>query len=130
MQWKLVTTVIAATLLSACHHDNPIATHTKQQSAYFLMNASANVELRLQFKVRRAERGYGYLECMEGKNNPEIHCNTLYQGMVAFAKEGHYPGFASTTLADLTNQTVFDGLSDDYVEVMASTWPKIYSAGQ
>lgn len=129
MKLKSLATVIAGTLsLTACHHDNPLKTHTKQQSATFLMNASANLERRLRFDVKKDDRGYGYLECMEGKNNHEIHCNTLYQGMIIFAKEGHYPGFESITLKDLTNNRVFNDLSEDYVEAMVSTWPVYFPA--
>src|SRR3990167_11061563 len=106
--------IIGAILLTACHHDNPLKTNTQQQSATFLMNASANVEQRLKFTMKTDERGYGYLECMEGKDNPEINCPALYQGMIAFAKEDHYTGFAGITLADLTNQTIFNQLYDDY----------------
>ena len=129
MKWNTLVTVVAGTLaLTACHHDNPLTTHTKQQSAAFLMNASANLERRLRFDVKNDEHGYVYLECMEGKKNHGIHCGTLYQGMIAFAKEGHYPGFESITIKDLINKSVFDGLSDDYYEVMASTWPTYYLA--
>lgn len=129
MKWNTMATVIAGTLaLTACHHDNPLKAHTKQESAAFLMNASANLERRLRFDVKKDEHGYGYLECMEGKKNHEIHCDALYQGIVGFAKEDHYPGFASITLKDLTDKGVFDGLSDDYYEVMASTCPVYYLA--
>ena len=91
------------------------------------MNASANVEKRLQFVVKKDERGYGYLECMEGKQNPEINCGLLYNGMISFAKENHYPGFKKISLADLTDKSVFKTLSDRYFEVMVSTYPKYYS---
>lgn len=127
MQWKIV--IVSTLLLTACHHDNPLKNHSKQQSTTFLMNASANVEQRLRFEVRNDEHGYGYLECMEGKKNSEIHCDALYQGMVTFAQEDHYSGFESITLADLTNHNVFDSLCDDYYEVMTSTWPQYYSVG-
>ena len=126
---KLTTVLASALLITACHHDNPLTTHSKQESATFLMNASANVERRLQFAVKTTEYGYGYLECMEGKQNPEIQCDALYRDMLAFAKENHYPGFTDVTLSDLTNQAVFNGLSDDYYEIMASTWPTYYQAG-
>ncbi len=129
MKWNTLATVITGTLaLTACHNDNPLKTHTKQQSATFLMNASANLERRLRFDVKNDEHGYGYLECMEDKKNHGIYCDTLYLGMIAFAKEGHYPGFESINLKDLTNKSVFDSLSDDYYEVMASTWPQYYPA--
>ena len=128
MKCKTLITVMGILALTGCHHDNPLQTHTKHQSATFLMNASANLERRLRFDVKNNEHGYGYLECMEGKKNHEIHCDTLYQGMIKFAQEGHYPGFESITLSDLTNQPVFQSLSDDYYEVMASTWPDYYLA--
>lgn len=113
-------------LLTACHHDNPLQTHSKKENSTFLMNASANVEKRLGFAVKKDEHGYGYLECMEGKKNPEINCEALYKAMVTFAKEGHYPGFQSISIADLTDQKIFTGLQDDYYEVMTSTWPIYY----
>ena len=122
------TMLVASLLLTACHTHQPLKTHSKHQSATFLMNASANVEQRLKFNERLDEYGYGYLECMEGKKNSEINCDALYRGMVAFAKEGHYFGFQSVTLNELTSHAVFDELSDDYYEVMAMTWPKYYPA--
>lgn len=126
MRRKLLTASLLSTfLLNACHHDNPLKTQTKHKSAAFLMNASANVEKRLYFRVKENEHGYGYLECMEGKN-PDIHCKALYQGMVNFAKEGHYKGFESITLKDLTDQTAFTLLNNLYYEVMVSTWPRYY----
>ncbi|MDP3559980.1 MAG: protein LvrD [Legionellaceae bacterium] len=125
--WKkmlgLATSIV---LLSACHHDNPLETHSKKDSATFLENASSNVEVRLNFAIKKEEHGYGYGECMEGKKNPEINCTTLYEGMVRFAKEGHYAGFNSLTLADLTNKKMFASLIDDYYEIMITTWPTYY----
>jgi hypothetical protein len=118
--------ITAVCLLSACHHDNPLSTHTKAQSAAFLMNASANVEQRLQFAGKKGDRGYGYLECMDGKKNPAIDCQALYRGMVTFAKEGHYAAFESLTLADLNDRAVFNNLADDFAEILMSTEPTYY----
>ena len=126
---NILSVTASALLLSACHHDNPLKTHTKKQSATFLMNASANVEKRLRFDVRKDEHGYGYLECMEGKKNPEIHCRNLYQGMLVFAKENHYPGFETLQIEEMLDQSTFAGLSDDYYEIMATTWPNYVPAG-
>ena len=123
---RMIAVGFAALLLSACHHDNPLQTHTKTESATFLMNASANAEKRLQFAVKKDERGYGYLECMEGQKNKEINCNALYQAMILFAREGHYKGFDSITLAQLTDKRILNDLNDDYFEVMSSTWPTYY----
>jgi len=119
-------------LLSGCQQNqpNPLQTHTKIESATFLMNASANVEKRLHFSIKADERGYGYLECMEGKKNPEINCDSLYQAMLTFAKEKHYPGFENMTLAQLTDLQSFEPLSDDYVEIMMTTWPTYYQENQ
>ena len=126
---KITIMITGALILTACHHDNPLKTHSKKQSAVYLMNASANVEKRLQFAVKSDEHGYGYLECMEGKKNPEINCKALYQGMISFSKEGYYLGFETITLADLTDKAVFTDLGDDYAEVMITTWPHFYPAG-
>jgi hypothetical protein len=113
-------------MLTGCHHQNPLSTKPKIQSAVFLMNASANTEKRLNFDIRKDEHGYGYLECMEGKANQEIDCNSLYLGMITFAKERHFPGYESLTLADLTDEDVFTHIAEDYYEIMATTWPKYF----
>jgi hypothetical protein len=113
-------------MLAGCQHQNPLKSKTKTESASFLMNASANVEKRLNFGVKKDEHGYGYLECMEGKENQEINCHDLYVGMLNFAKEHHFPEFDSITLNDLTDQEVFANITDDYYEIMATTWPKYF----
>ncbi len=118
-----------ACLLSACHHDNPLATHIKTQSATFLMNASANVEQRLEFAIKKGDRGCGYLECMDGKKNTAIDCNALYKGIVSFANESHYSGFEDLSLNDLTDREVFNGLADDYAEILMSYEPKYFIGG-
>ena len=127
MSYKtLIGIGISSLLLTACHHDNPLQTHAKKENATFLMNASANVEKRLGLPIRKDEGGYGYLECMEGKKNVEVPCKALYQAMVTFAKEGHYEGYQSIRVADLTDSHIFEGLHDDYYDVMVSTWPTYY----
>ena len=128
---KTIAITITAALLSACHHENPLTTHTRKLSASFLVSASANVEKRLHFAIQQDAYGYGYgyLECMEGKQSPEIQCADLYQGMVAFAKENHYVGFQSITLSDLTDLRIFKILGDDYAETAATTWPHYFPVG-
>lgn len=130
MNWKKCVVVgTSALLLTACHHDNPLKTNPAKIAATFLMNASANVEMRLHFVMRKGDRGYGYLECMEGKKNKEIDCKALYSGIVNFAHEDHYPAFSKLTLADLNDTQAFAKLSDDYYEVLVSTWPTYYKKG-
>ncbi len=126
MRNKIMFFSVSIFALTACHHQNPLKTHSTSESAAFLMNASANAEKRLQFSMKTDERGYGYLECMEGKNNHEIDCARLFTGIVQFAKEGHYVGFDSLTLADLADKTFFETLGDTYTEVLVSTWPTYY----
>ncbi|MBA2649672.1 MAG: protein LvrD [Legionella sp.] len=120
--------ITATLLLSGCQHRNPLQTNPIKKSALFLMNSSANAEKRLHFAIQKEAYGYGYLECMEGKTSTEIHCDDLYQGIVAFAKEGHYPGFNSLTLSDLTDPQVFTTLADDYAEIAVSTTPHFVCA--
>ena len=126
---KKLLILSTACLLSACHHDNPLATHTKTQSATFLMNASANVEQRLAFAIKKGDRGCGYLECMDGKKNAAIDCNALYKGIVSFANESHYSGFEDLSLNDLADREVFNGLADDYAEILMSYEPKYFIGG-
>lgn len=127
--YKIIPLLLSACLLTACKHDNPLQTHTKKQSAEFLMQASANVEKRLHFAIKKGDEGYGYLECMEGRNNPEIQCDDLIRGIVSFAKEGHFKGFESLTYKDATDQAVFESLGDDYAEIMLATEPVFYPKG-
>lgn len=118
--------LLAMLLLTACHHDNPLQTHNKNESATFLMSASANAEKRLQLPIKTGDRGALYLECMEGKQDKNIDCQALYQAMVTFAKEGHYPDFKAVNLSHLTNKNIFASLTDDYVEVLTSDWPSYF----
>lgn len=113
--------------ISACHHENPLKTQPAKASVTFLINASANAEKRLHFAIHKDAYGFAYLECMEGKQSPDIQCNALYQGMIAFAREGHYAGFQMITQADLTEQKVFESLADEYAETAAIIWPHFVS---
>ena len=125
-----ISLVITVLLLAGCHHDNPLKTHSPKDSAIFLMNASANVEKRLNFAIQQGAFGFGYLECMEGKKSIEIRCPDLLNGMVRFAKENHYSAFKYVTLADLTDKTVFETIGDEYAEVAATTWPHYFPVSQ
>lgn len=118
---------LMAVTISACHHDNPLKTQPAKASVTFLINASANAEKRLHFAIHRDAYGFAYLECMEGKQSPEINCDALYQGMITFAKEGHYAGFQTITQTDLTDQKVFESLADEYAETAATIWPHFVS---
>lgn len=123
---KITAIIVMGVLLSACQHANPLKVHPVKESAAFLVNASANVEKRLQFDIAHNAYGYAYLECMEGHKSVEIHCEALYQGIVAFAKENHYSGFNTLTVSDLTNPNLFEILSDEYAELAATTWPHFF----
>lgn len=123
---RIIAVGFAAFLLSACHHDYPLKTHNQKENLLFLINASANSEKRLHLPVKEGDRGVIYLECMEGKKDKEINCTALYQTMISFAREGHYQGYESITLPELTDHKVFDELADDYLETLADTWPTYY----
>lgn len=120
--------VLGVAALCACSHQNPLKQNSVKEAASFLMNASANVEKRLHFPIPAQSFGFGYLECMEGKHSKEINCPELFKGIVAFAKENHYPAFKSISLADLNDKAVFDALANDYAEVAASSTPSFFMA--
>ncbi|HAT9621346.1 TPA: protein LvrD [Legionella pneumophila subsp. pneumophila] len=124
---KSLMVVLMAAAVCACQHENPLKTQPAKASVTFLINASANAEKRLHFAIHKDAYGFAYLECMEGKQSPEIQCDALYQGMIAFAKEGHYSGFQKITLADLTDKNLFELLADGYAETAATTWPHLVS---
>ncbi|CZI44320.1 TPA: protein LvrD [Legionella pneumophila] len=118
---------VMAVTICARHHENPLKIQPAKVSVTFLINASANAEKRLHFAVHEDAYGFAYQECMEGKQSPDIQCNALYQGMIAFAREGHYSGFQTITQADLTEQKVFESLADEYAETAATIWPHFVS---
>lgn len=110
--------------LCACHHENPLKTHSKQDTLNFLMNASANAEKRLHFITQKDSYGYAYLECMDGKKSPELQCADLYLAMTSFAREGHCLGFNKLKVQDLTDYSFFTKLADDYAEFAATHEPR------
>lgn len=120
----LIANLIA---LCACQHQNPLKTHTKQETLRFLLDASANAEKRLHIPTQKDSYGYAYLECMDGKAGLKLPCDALYQGMVSFAKEQHHKSFKHLTLKDVTDHTLVTSLADDYAEFAATHEPHIYS---
>lgn len=116
--------ILSVFALCACHHDNPLKTHSKQDTLNFLMNASANAEKRLHFITQKDSYGYAYLECMDGKKSPELNCTALYLGMMDFAREGHCPGFNTLRAQDLIDYSLFASLADDYAEFAATHEPR------
>lgn len=113
--------------LCACHHQNPLKTHSKEVSLKFLLNASANAEKSLHIPIQKDSYGYAYLECMDGKTSPEISCGALYRGMVAFAKAQHDVGFQRLSVNDLTDHSAFTLLAEDYAEYAATHEPHFLS---
>lgn len=105
----------------------PVKTQPAKASVTFLINASANAEKRLHFAIHKDAYGFAYLECMESKQSSDIQCDALYQGMIAFAKEGHYSGFQTITLPYLIDKKVFESLADEYAETAATIWPHFVS---
>ncbi|HEM0340705.1 TPA: protein LvrD [Legionella pneumophila] len=124
---KVLMVVLITATISACHHENPLKTNPAKASVTFLINASANAEKRLHFSIHKDAYGFVYLECMEGKQSPDIRCDALYQEMVDFAKEGHYSGFKTITLSNLTDQKVFESLANEYAQTAATIWPHFVS---
>jgi hypothetical protein len=124
-----VAVLTGTIVLTACHHENPLKKQPAKGSAYFLMNSSANVEKRLGFNIKLGDRGLAYLECLEGKKDPDVDCKRLLQGMVAFAKEGHYPAFKSLSLEDLQDKTL-ESLADDILETASEHWPTYFEASK
>jgi hypothetical protein len=115
--------ILSVFALCACHHDNPLKKHSKQDTLAFLLNASANAEKRLHIATQKDSYGYGYLECMGGQENPELHCNALYLGILMFAQEGHYPGFNKLNAQDLTDYAFFATIADDLAEFAVTHEP-------
>ncbi|MBX3710332.1 MAG: protein LvrD [Gammaproteobacteria bacterium] len=123
---KISVALLGVLTLCACHHKNPLTTHTKQDTFKFLLNASANAEKRLHIPTQKDSYGFAYLECMNGKASPDLSCGALYQEMVSFAKEQH-TGFEQLSLKDITDSNVFASLAEDYAEYAATHEPHLLS---
>ncbi|RUR10816.1 T4SS-associated protein LvrD [Legionella sp. km772] len=121
---KQCIVLLSVLTLCACHHDNPLKTHSKQDTLNFLLNASANAEKCLHILTQKDSYGYGYLECMDGKKSPELQCTALYLGMMEFAREGHYPGFNKLRAQDLIDAAFFTTIADDYAEFAVTHEPR------
>ncbi|HAU1765498.1 TPA: protein LvrD [Legionella pneumophila] len=124
---KSSLTLIGILALCACHHKNPLTTHSKEDSLKFLLNASANAEKRLHIPIQKDSYGYAYLECMDGKKSPELICDALYQAMTSFAKEHQAAGFEHLSINDLTDHSVFASIAEDYAEYAATHEPHFIS---
>ncbi|HHG8507938.1 TPA: T4SS-associated protein LvrD [Legionella pneumophila] len=123
---KISAMLLGVLTLCACHHKNPLTTHTKQDTLKFLLNASANAEKRLHIPIQKDSYGYVYLECMDGRASSELSCNALYQEMVSFAKEQH-TGFEHLSVKDVSDSSVYASLAEDYAEYAATHEPHLLS---
>lgn len=123
---KISTVLVGVLALCACHHKNPLTTHTKLDTLKFLLNASANAEKRLRIPTQKDSYGFAYMECMDGKASPDLFCGRLYQEMVSFAKEQH-TGFERLSVKDVTDSNVFASLAEDYAEYAATHEPHLLS---
>lgn len=110
----------AASLLTACHHENPLKTNKAFKSAAFLVTASYHATKALHIKSEPDLEGGVYSDCMEDKIK-NINCNNFYKAMVAFASKGEYPAFKGITVADLTDEDTFLALRDAYEESVLLT---------
>jgi len=124
--YKKILLSTTSLLLAACFHNNPLKTKPIEESATFLINASANAEKRLHFPIPEDSLGYAYLECMEGKKSKEINCPKLFEAMINFAKENHFRAYKNLSLSELTDKATFDRIAETYAENAATTWPTFY----
>ena len=100
-------------LLTACS-PSPLKTSEPKTAAEFLVHASQAAEKKLKLTELRfysPPGGYYYRDCMSGKENKNL-CHKLYLAMVDYAKTTST--FNSLTIDDLTNQTVYQKLEEDY----------------
>jgi hypothetical protein len=97
-------------LLTACS-PSPLKTAKPKTAAEFLVHASQAAEKKLKLTELRfyaPPGGYYYRDCMENKKL----CHKLYLAMVDYAKTTST--FNSLTVDDLTNQTIYQKLEEDY----------------
>lgn len=111
----IISFILLSSLLAACH-ENPLKTHSKTQSATFLIDASHQAEkmLNLSSKTERS----AWLACMKGKEE-SLDCKTLFDAMVRVAKDNK--AFATLTRADLMDSSVLATLEERYDELLFNT---------
>lgn len=100
-------------LLTACS-PSPLKTAEPKTAAEFLVHASQAAEKKLKLTELRfysPPGGYYYRDCMEDKENKKL-CHNLYLAMVDYAKTTS--AFNKLTVDELTNQTVYQTLEEDY----------------
>jgi len=110
----------AMTLISACHHDDPLTMVSKKQAGKFLLEADIYAEKQL--KPNRADLG-DYAGCIQGKILDERYCRDLYKQMVAYAKTQPAP-FNALSVGDLTNQKTWSVLDEYYQEAIMNHIPE------
>lgn len=108
----LLSVLLLCCFLSSCHK-NPLKTHSEHKSSRFLINASVAAEHSLHLGLGNIGARRAYPNCMERKIN-NIDCKALYQAMVDFAKEGTFAEFKGVTVADLTDESVYERLREEY----------------
>lgn len=110
---SLLISACVLSLLTACSH-NALKTAEPKNAAEFLVHASQVAEKKLKLTELRfysPPGGYYYRDCMEDKENKKL-CHKLYLAMVNYAKTTSV--FNSLTVDDLTNQTAYQKLEEDY----------------
>lgn len=122
--------LLSAGLLTACH-ENPLTTHSETQSSRFLLKASVEAAKSLKLNLRTPVAAQLYSNCMDDRVKVfdkddkafSVPCAKVFQAMVHYAHTGAFPGFESTSLADLTNKVVFKDLRDEYeLRVSVEDW--------
>lgn len=105
-KWFLGLSFIAS--LTACH-ENPMHTHSKQETIAFLRTAATHAEKEMHLNARKGGRFYA--NCMEG-NNEEINCQQFFNAMLQFAKTSQ--AYSELTYKELTDAKQYAALAEDY----------------
>lgn len=102
---------ISVGTLSGCDNsgNNPLATTPKSTAVKFLESAAKSADNSLKFGWNQ----YGYQQCMDGQHSTN-DCNALFQKMLTYAKSNRL--YSNLTIAQLTDQTVWKTLKDQYQE--------------
>lgn len=80
MSYKLIHTVLACLLLTACSQD-PFEKKSANETAKIITQASEDAMKRMGYQHSH-NLGDRYAHCMMQRTNPFFNCTTLYQTMV------------------------------------------------
>ena len=123
MYYKTGIVIFLALSLAACSHKNTLSENNSTEVSKAIQTAAISAEKTM--KRKKHTSGSIYEVCMEQHYSNDLSkkdCQTLYSNMLTVLKK--QPGYSHVTLKDLTNQTMYREIKNDYRNVVFNTLPE------